>query len=361
MTDLSDNLTTEETETEPGNNRRDLFRKIAIAGAGAAVGSAILSGRADAADDGNLQIGSSATAVTNNKGTTPTVLTYAPPATPAFPATGASLLSAAENAPGPITTATAGVNLFPAALGGYAVSNIKNGVHGSTKAIDGFGVVAANVAAPDAAKDAPKAMAIGSFGSHIQFLTAKTVATAAGVTPVPADVVGPSLGKHVAGELYVDDAYNLWFSVPTGTAATDPVRWVKLAGKATAGSFVALPSPVRVYDSREGTVGKLAGGQERVIDLTTGKKGTTSIPGIAAGATAAAINLTVDATTASGFVSVYADGATFNDTSNANWAEDGQVAANYVVSAVSDKGKVKVRGGGAGTTHVIIDVTGYYL
>jgi hypothetical protein len=354
MTDLSDNLTTEETEVEPGNNRRDLFRKLAIAGAGAAVGSAILSGRADAADGANLVIGTAAA----NAGSTATVLTYIP--TTAYPATGPSLLSAAESTPGPITTATAGVNLFPAALGGYAVSNIKNGVHGSTKAIDGFGVVAANVAAPDAAKDAPKAVAIGSFGSHIQFLTAKTVATAAGVTPVPADVVGPSVGKHGAGEMYVDDKYNLWFSVP-GAAATDPVRWVKLAGSATAGSFVALASPVRVYDSREGTVGKLKGGEERVIDLTTGKKGTTSIPGIPAGATAAACNLTVDATTASGFVSVYADGATFNDTSNANWADTGQVAANYVVSAVSATGKIKVRGGGAGTTHVIIDVAGYYL
>jgi hypothetical protein len=342
MTDLSDNLTTEETEVEPGNNRRDLFRKIAIAGAGAAVGSAVLSGRADAAS-GPLTTEVSTTAVV------PTTLVGPPTAA----LTNKSFFSVQE-------TATQ-LPLFPAAVGGYAEDKIPNGIHGSTKSLAGFGVVAANAATPDAAKDAPKALAIGSFGSHIQFLTAKQVAVAAGATTPPADVVGPSVGKHGAGEMYVDDKFNLWFSVPTGTAATDPVRWVRLAGSATAGSFVALPSPVRVYDSREGTVGKLAGGQERIIDLTTGKKGTTTIPGIAAGATAAAINLTVDATTASGFVSVYADGATFNDTSNANWAADGQVAANYVVSAVSDKGKVKVRGGGAGTTHVIIDVTGYYL
>ena len=361
MTDLSDNRTTEETETEPGNNRRDLFRKIVIVGAGAAVGSAVLSNRADAADNDPLQIGSSVAAVTNNKGTTPTVLTYTPPVTPAFPATGASLLSAAENAPGPITTATAGVNLFPAAIGGYAVSNIKNGVHGSTKAIDGFGVVAANAATPDAAKDAPKALAIGSFGSHIQFLTAKTVATAAGVTPVPADVVGPSLGKHGAGEMYVDDKYNLWFSVP-GAATTDLVRWVRLAGSSTAGSFVALASPVRAYDSREGTVGKIKFGEERIIDLTTGKKAGITIPGIPAGASAAAFNLTIDATTEFGFLSAYADGATFNDTSNINWATSGIAVANYVVSAVSSVGKVKIRGGGtAGSTHFIIDITGYYL
>jgi hypothetical protein len=222
-------------------------------------------------------------------------------------------------------------------------------------------VVAANVAAPDAAKDAPKAMALGSFGSHIQFLTAKTVAAAAGVTPVPADVVGPSVGKHGAGEMYVDDKYNLWFSVP-GAAATDPVRWVKLAGSSTAGSFVALASPVRAYDSREGTVGKIKFGEERIIDLTKGKKGTAIIDGIPAGASAAAFNLTIDATTEFGFLSAFADGATFNDTSNINWATSGTAVANYVVSAVSSAGKVKIRGGGpAGSTHFIIDITGYYL
>jgi hypothetical protein len=341
MTDLSDNLTTEETEAEPGNNRRDLFRKIAIAGAGAAVGSAVLSSRANAATE---VVDTEAT----NLAAAPTSIV----GPPTVALTNKSFFSVQE-------TATP-LGLFPAAVGGYAVDKIPNGLHGSTGSLAGFGVVAANTSTPDAAKDAPKAVAIGSFGSHIQFLTAKTVATAAGVTPVPADVEGPSKGKHGAGEMYVDDKYNLWFSVP-GAAATDPVRWVRLAGSATAGSFVALPSPVRVYDSRALPAGKLKGDEERVIDLTSGKNGATTIPAIVAGATAAAFNLTVDATTASGFVSVYADGATFNNTSNANWADAGMVAANYVVSAVSALGKIKVRGGGAGTTHVIIDVSGYYL
>ncbi len=231
MTDLSDNLTTTGTETEAGNNRRDLFRKLAIVGAGAAVGSAVLSGRADAATE---VVDTEQT----NSAAAPTTIV----GPPTVALTDKSFFSVQE-------TATQ-LPLFPAAVGGYAEDKIPNGVHGSTKSLAGFGVVAANAATPDAAKDAPKAMAIGSFGSHIQFLTAKTVATAAGVTPVPAAVVGPSVGKHGPGEMYVDDDYNLWFSVP-GAAATDPVRWVKLAGKSTAGSFVALPSPVRSYDSRE--------------------------------------------------------------------------------------------------------------
>jgi hypothetical protein len=342
MTDLSDNLTTEDTEIEPGNNRRDLFRKIAIVGAGAAVGSAVLSGRAHAATE---VVDTEAT----NLATLPTSIVGPPTAA----LTNKSFFSVQE-------TATQ-LLLFPAAVGGYAEDKIPNGVHGSTKSLAGFGVVAANVATPDAAKDAPKALALGSFGSHIQFLTAKTVATAAGATTPPADVVGPSVGKHGAGEMYVDDKYNLWFSVP-GAATTDPVRWVKLAGSSTAGSFVALASPVRAYDSRQETVGKIKFGEERVIDLTKGKKGTATIEGIPAGASAAAFNLTIDATTEFGFLSAFADGATFNDTSNINWATAGIAVANYVVSAVSALGKIKIRGGGpAGSTHFIIDITGYYL
>jgi hypothetical protein len=343
MTDLSDNLTTDDTKIEPGNNRRDLFRKIAIVGAGAAVGSAVLSNRADAAVN-PVQTDSTAAAAA------PTIIVGPPTAA----LTDKSFFSVQE-------AATGSLPLFPAAVGGYAADKIPNGLHGSTTSLAGFGVVAANAATPDAAKDAPKALALGSFGSHIQFLTAKSVATAAGITPVPADVVGPSVGKHGPGEMYVDDKYNLWFSVP-GAATTDPVRWVRLAGSSTAGSFVALPSPVRSYDSREGTVGKIKFGEERVIDLTKGKKGTATIEGIPAGASAAAFNLTIDATTEFGFLSAFADGATFNDTSNINWAISGIAVANYVVSAVSSAGKIRIRGGGpAGSTHFIIDTTGYYL
>ncbi len=99
-----------------------------------------------------------------------------------------------------------------------------------------------------------------------------------------------------------------------------------------------------------------------MIDLTTGKKGAATIAGIPAGASAAAFNLTIDATTEFGFLSAFADGATFNDTSNINWATSGIAVANYVVSAVSSAGKIKIRGGGtAGSTHFIIDTTGYYL
>ena len=336
-----------EAPSEPLNNRRDLIRKIALAGAGAAAGAAVLANRADALATGPLVM-----AVTDNTPALPTVMTSS--ATTALPSPGPSFLTSAEKAPGP--TATDALNIFPAALGGYGIANIKNGVHGSTKAIDGFGVVAANAAAPDAAKAAPLALAVGALGSQIKFLTPADVATAAGATN-PTPVVGPSVGTHGPGELYVDDNPDLWFSVP-GATATAPVKWIRLAGTKTAGSFVALPSPVRVYDSRLPSPSPLATGLERTITVTTGP---ANIPAIPIGASAGAFNLTVTDTLQSGFLAIFSDDVSFANTSNINWKADAQDIANFAISAVSATGKVRVRAGGPGSTNFALDVAGYYL
>ena len=363
--------TTDENTSPTTGNRRALLRRLAIAGAGAAAGSALIAGRADAADTDPLIIGAAAL---NNTGSTPTSLTRTP--TTAFPATGPSFLTSAEKAPG--ATAADAVNLFPAALGGYAVTNIKHGVHGSTKAVDGFGVVAANAApATDETKPAPRGLMVAAFGSQVQFLSPQALATAVGVTNAPAQV-GPSAGIHSPGELYADDAYNLWFSVPAGPLPADGVAWVRLAGPTTAGSFVVLPSPVRVYDSRTGqgpastADGPIVSGAERTINLLNGFIGasTTKVPAVPLAATAAAVNLTISGTTANGFLSMFSSDVPFPGTSNINWTAAGIDQANYVVSAVgivnpttpaTSAPAVKIHAGGGGTTNVVVDVTGYYL
>ena len=367
-----DDISTTDEHTNPSaGNRRALLRKLAIAGAGAAAGSALIAGRANAADGAMISIGAAAI----NAGDTPTSLTRTP--TTAYPTTGASFLTSAEKAPG--ATAADAVNLFPAALGGYAVTNIKHGVHGSTKAVDGFGVVAANAApATDETKPAPRALAVGAFGSQIQFLTPLVLAKAVNSATTATAQVGPSAGIHSPGELYADDAYNLWFSVPAGPLPADGVAWVRLAGPTTAGSFVVLPSPVRVYDSRTGqgpastADGPIVSGAERTINLLNGFIGasTTKVPAVPLAATAAAVNLTISGTTANGFLSMFSSDVPFPGTSNINWTAAGIDQANYVVSAVgivnpttpaTTAPAVKIHAGGGGTTNVVVDVTGYYL
>ncbi len=108
--------------------------------------------------------------------------------------------------------------VYPAAIGGYGDPTIPNGVHGSTAAAGGFGVVAANLAAAAAAATdpVPTAQAIAApNGTHMLLLAGS--------------VAGPTPGKHVAGELYVDKDGTLWFTVPDRNGS-GVVRFVKLAG-----------------------------------------------------------------------------------------------------------------------------------
>jgi hypothetical protein len=343
-----ENLQTPATVDE---SRRGLFRKAAIIGGAAVAGGAMLGKTASAADGDDVLVGGTYAA------DTATEIYYDPAVAAPFPA-GPSVISGGEGA-SPLQ------QLFTAGVGGYAVEQVVNGVHGSTTVAEGFGVVAANGFTPVADTDAPKALALGSLGSHVQFLTPAAVATAIGLVDYPAQV-GPSLGDHGPGELVVDDAYNLWFSVP-GAAVTDPVRWIRLAGPQTAGSFVPLPVAERVLDTRSNNGAKVANNATVQVDMTKKADGTdSSLPD---GAVAVLVNLTLDATELTGFHRAYSADATLDPDSpfsSINWDDDSQIRANLSVVALGrataeTAGAIKVTSGGGGSTHLIIDLLGYYL
>ena len=338
-----------ETPARGDDSRRGLFRKAAIIGGAAVAGGALLGKTASAADGEQVLVGNTFTA------TNPTEIYY--DGVTAFP-DGPSVVSGGEDA-SPLQA------LFTAGVGGYGVEQVINGVHGSTMVADGFGVVAANGFQPVADTDAPKALALGSLGSHVQFLTPAAVATAAGLTDYPAQV-GPSLGDHGPGELVVDDEYNLWFSVP-GAEDTDPVRWIRLAGRQTTGSFVALPVAERILDTRANSGTKVANNATMQVDVTKKLGGTDS--SLADGATAVLLNLTLDATEGTGFHRAYSADATLDPNSpfsSINWDGPDQIRANLSVVALGaatpqTAGAIKVTSGGGGSTHLIIDLLGYYL
>jgi hypothetical protein len=339
---------TETTDTEHPGNRRDLIRKAAIIGGATIAGGAVLARPASAADGDTVTVGGTFT------GNTPTELYYS--GSGDLPA-GPSVISGGEDN-SPLQP------LFQAGVGGYGVDKVKNGVHGSTAVAGGYGVVAANGAAPADGSVAPKALVVASLGSQVQFLTPGTVAAAAGVAGYPA-TIGPSKGTHVPGELYVDDAFNLWFAVPG--AAPGSVRWVKLAGQQTSGSFAPLPVPVRILDTRQGGGPKVPSGVTVTVSLAKAINGAAS--GLPAGATAALVNLTVAATEGSGYHTAYSADATLDPVtghSSVNWDASDQTRANLAVSVVGSAtadtaGAIKLTSGGGGSTHLIIDLIGYYL
>ena len=111
---------------EPVTSRRSLLRTVAV-GAAAAGAGALATTRPAAAASGTFA-----------DPTTVTEVVY----------TGPDLLARSAVSVGEVVSPVP-VPIFPAAVGGYgAGAKIPNGLHGSTTAAAGFGVVAANVAAP---------------------------------------------------------------------------------------------------------------------------------------------------------------------------------------------------------------------
>ncbi|MBS2962172.1 hypothetical protein KGA66_03890 [Actinocrinis puniceicyclus] len=74
--------------------------------------------------------------------------------------------------------------------------------------------------------------------------------------------------------------------------------------------------------------------------------------------TAVVLNVTVTAPTASGYLTVYPDGAPRPTVSNLNFSA-GEVIPNLVVVPVVN-GKVDFYNGTGGNVHVIADVAGYF-
>jgi len=122
-------------------------------------------------------------------------------------------------------------------------------------------------------------------------------------------------------------------------------------------------NPARVYDSRKGG-GLLAPNTSRVVSVKDGldETGAVSTPNVVpAGATAIAYNVTVTGTTAANFLSVTPGDAAFALASTINFP--GRIdLANASVVGLDANRQVKVFcGDQAGSTHVVIDVVGYYL
>jgi hypothetical protein len=354
MTTTSDRHDTTETITTTDdltpNDRRALLRKLAIGGAGAAAGAVMLSnGKVSAGDQGGTQIDGNAVELgETNTATDPTIIDVTPGAPPA--ATGASAFSAGGYAPD-------GTTPFPAGVGGYGDATILHGVHGSTTAAGGYGVVAANLAAASAPTDPAPAggIAVASAnGAQIRFVS------------LAGAVSGPTPGVHAAGELYVDADGTLWFTVPTGTA--DEVRFVKLAGAPTSGSFHAI-DPQRSYDSRQPAYavrGQMAPNTSRVISVADGHDtnggAVTTADVVPAGATAVQINVTAANMTAPNFLSVTAGDKASTNTSLLNWSPGDIQIANSITVPLDASRQIKVfNGNQTGSTDVIIDVFGYYL
>jgi hypothetical protein len=116
--------------------------------------------------------------------------------------------------------------------------------------------------------------------------------------------------------------------------------------------------PTRVYDSRAGD-GRLVTGDERTVSVATKAGGGPVV--VPPGARAVVVNVTLDQTVASGFLSVRPAGTAWDQTSTANWYLPNAILANGTTVKLGGDRQVTVLCGGGGSTEFLLDVVGYYL
>ena len=174
-----------------------------------------------------------------------------------------------------------------------------------------------------------------------------TLSFAPGVSTQPVDVT-----IHADALTEGVETFDVNLANPSGAAIA---RGQAIGEIHDPGNYFAL-TPCRVLDTR-GPVGSyggpaLGGGQNRTFLLA----GRCGIP---ASARAVSVNVTVTQATAAGFLTLY-PGGTPPLVSSVNYST-GKTRANNAVVGLSASGQLAIRCGQAsGTTHAILDVTGYF-
>ena len=150
---------------------------------------------------------------------------------------------------------------------------------------------------------------------------------------------------------------------PPAPASAPVVR----AGPTTVDTKFVEISPVRAFDSRKAAYaasGSFAPNQSKVVNIKDGHDdaGTVTTPNaVPEGATAVAYNLTVAAPTGPNYLAITPGDATGFTVSAINFNGSADVA-NAGIVAIDGLRNVKVwNGDQSGSTHVIIDITGYYV
>jgi hypothetical protein len=193
-----------------------------------------------------------------------------------------------------------------------------------------------------------------AFGSSFNSTGLKAFGRRANAELTPSGTPAPQRAvAHNLGELVEDDAGDLWLCVVAG----NPGTWRKVGGPATSGQLHLLTVPVRVYDSRPGTVPltvlpktPLVASVARTVDATGNASG---VPTAAIGVL---VNITVTQGVASGFLTAWPQGA-WPGTSSINWSAGQTIAATTVTKCGALATFLVL----ANTvTDVLVDVIGYY-
>ncbi|MDQ0849000.1 hypothetical protein QFZ65_000938 [Arthrobacter sp. B3I9] len=165
-------------------------------------------------------------------------------------------------------------------------------------------------------------------------------------------VAGQTVANLVTVPVGNDGKVTLLNSSPGSSQLIADVSGYYVTGTpSTPGAFQSL-APSRILDTRSGS----PVGPNSTLPLQVA--GVAGIPAVAA---AVVFNLTVAEASAPGYITAYASGVqTVPTASNLNFLK-GQIVPNLVTVPVGADGKVLLHNRSDGATHLLADVTGYYL
>jgi hypothetical protein len=194
----------------------------------------------------------------------------------------------------------------------------------------------------------------------------------AGTVAMTGQAVTPVAAGEFTATATVNDAQDGTFKstpfafIDAAAAPTTQIYGIRV-GYTSPPAFYPI-NPARVYDSRLAAYapnnGVMAPNTNRVISVKDGRDGAGAVIAanvVPVGATAVAMNVTIASPTGPNFLSVVPGDAASFTASTINWP-GGFDAANGATVKLDASRQLKVFcGDQSGSTHVIIDVTGYYI
>ncbi len=167
---------------------------------------------------------------------------------------------------------------------------------------------------------------------------------------------GATVANRVVAKIGSGGQVALYNAVGTSNVAVDVDGWYAGAGTVgpRGGAYVSV-TPIRIVDTRSsmGGITLAAIGSE-----TFAIAGHGGIP--SSGALAAAMNVTVVNTQASGYLTVFPAGSARPTASDINWTGARQDVPNMTQEGLGSSGNLSIFNGSAGATGVLIDVFGYF-
>lgn len=207
-----------------------------------------------------------------------------------------------------------------------------------------------------------------SLAGSDAFVQVGTVNTSALPTPPEVRAYTLPIAATAIGAV-VDESASAYFVIVQAPADEAHLLWGVRIGYVTADAGRFFPiDPIRAYDSRATLPepGLLAPGSSRVIlvkdSRANGSGAVLTADVVPVAATAIACNLTVSGTTGPNFLALTPGDAASFTASAINWSGADQSVANGLIAKLDANRFVKVWcGDQSGSTHVLLDVNGYWL